>query len=74
MVTDSVWITSAPSVKSSNSKVVKVNSKGKIMALKKGTAIITVTAKSGKKDTIKIVKKAVEKLQDYLLDFEDYTI
>ena len=26
------------------------------------------------KDTIRIVKKAVEKLQDYLLDFEDYTI
>lgn len=43
--------------KSSNPKVVKVLSNGKIKALKKGTAIITATATDGskKKDKVKVI-------------------
>ena len=40
--------------KSSNTKVVSVNSKGKITAKKAGNATITVTLKSGKKGTVKV--------------------
>lgn len=43
--------------KSSKPSIVKVDSKGKITALKKGTAVITVKSESGKKDTVKIVVK-----------------
>jgi uncharacterized protein YjdB len=42
---------------SSNSKVAKVNSSGKITALKKGTTTITVTTYNGKKDTVKVTVK-----------------
>lgn len=40
--------------KSSNSKVVKINSKGKIIAKKKGAATITVTAPNGMKAKCKV--------------------
>ncbi|MDO5423382.1 MAG: Ig-like domain-containing protein [Eubacteriales bacterium] len=43
--------------KSSNAKIVKVNSKGKIQALKKGKATITVKAASGKKATCTVTVK-----------------
>lgn len=43
--------------KTSASKVVSVTSKGKIKALKKGTATITATAKNGAKSTCKITIK-----------------
>jgi hypothetical protein len=42
---------------SSNTKVAKVNSKGKITAVKKGTATITVTTENGKKTTVKVTVK-----------------
>ena len=50
--------------KSSNKKVVTVTSKGKIKGIKKGTATITVTMKSGAKATCKVTvqtKKVVTK-------------
>lgn len=43
--------------KSSNKKVVKVDSKGKITGLKKGTAVITATTSGGIKTTIKVTVK-----------------
>ena len=43
---------------SSNSKVAKVSKKGVVKALKKGTAIITVTTANGKKATCKITVPA----------------
>ncbi|MBR4758839.1 MAG: Ig-like domain-containing protein, partial [Lachnospiraceae bacterium] len=45
--------------KSSKKKVVKVDANGNVTAVKKGKAVITVTADSGKKDkiTIYVVKK-----------------
>lgn len=43
--------------KSSNPKIVKVYSNGKIKALKNGLSIITVKAASGKKATIKVIVK-----------------
>ena len=43
--------------KSSNKRVATVNSKGKIKAIKKGTAIITAKTYNGKKATIKIKVK-----------------
>lgn len=46
--------TKIKSYKSSNKKVLKVNKKGKITAVKKGTATITVTAKNGEKAKITI--------------------
>jgi uncharacterized protein YjdB len=48
--------------KSTNKKVAKVNSKGKITALKAGSTKITVTAANGKKLTVKVtvVKKPVK--------------
>ena len=42
---------------SSNKKVAKVNKKGKVTALKKGTAVITVKTVSGKKATCKVTVK-----------------
>lgn len=39
---------------SSNKKVVSVTAKGKIKALKKGSAVITVKAENGKKRTLKV--------------------
>ena len=54
---------SVKSWKSSNTKIVKVNSKGKITARSKtGKATITVTLKSGlsKQITVKVQKKAVD--------------
>jgi uncharacterized protein YjdB len=42
---------------SSNSKVVTVDSKGKIVAKKKGTATVTVTTHNGKKATCKVTVK-----------------
>ncbi|MDO5522085.1 MAG: Ig-like domain-containing protein [bacterium] len=47
------------SYKSSNSKVVSVNSKGKLIAKKKGTAKITVTAKDGSKKKAVLTVKVV---------------
>ncbi|KLU68125.1 MAG: hypothetical protein RHS_6050 [Robinsoniella sp. RHS] len=48
---------------SSNKKVVKVNSKGKLTAVKEGTATITVKTSNGKKAICKItVRKAPVKL------------
>lgn len=43
--------------KSSNKKVATVSTKGKVKAIKKGTAIITATTASGKKITCKITVK-----------------
>ena len=43
--------------KSSNSKVAKVNAKGKVTGLKKGTAVITATTSGGIKTTIKVTVK-----------------
>lgn len=45
---------SVKSWKSSNTKVVSVNSKGKITGKKVGNATVTVTLKSGKKGTVKV--------------------
>ena len=45
------------SFKSSNKKIVKVDSKGKVKALKKGKAKITVKTFNGKKKTIKVTVK-----------------
>lgn len=45
------------SYKSSNSKVAKVDKKGKVTGKKKGTAKITVTTKSGAKATFKVTVK-----------------
>jgi len=52
--------TSKVTIKSSKPKVVKVNKKGEAVALKKGTAILTFTTSTGKKDTmkVKVVKAA----------------
>lgn len=52
--------TSKVTVTSSKPKVVKVNKKGEATALKKGTAILTFTTSTGKKDTmkVKVVKAA----------------
>ncbi len=46
-------IGTAKSYKSSNTKVATVDNKGKVTALKKGTATITVTTKSGQKLSFK---------------------
>lgn len=54
MISVSPKKTKIKSYKSSNKNVVKVNSKGKITALKKGSATITVTAKNGEKSTLKV--------------------
>ena len=54
------------SYKSSNKKVLKVNSKGKLKALKKGTATITVTAKDGSTGTITL--KVFDKKADMVVD------
>lgn len=54
------------SYKSSNKKVLKVNSKGKLKALKKGTATVTVTAKNGQKSSIVI--KVFGKNSDIIVD------
>ena len=54
------------SYKSSNKKVLKVTSKGKLKALKKGSAKITVTAKNGAKSTI--VVKVFDKKSDMVVD------
>ena len=43
--------------KSSNSKVAKVNAKGKVTGLKKGTAVITAITSGGIKTTIKVTVK-----------------
>ena len=52
--------------KSSTTSVAKVSQKGVVTALKKGTAIITVTAENGKKATAKItVKPAPSKVTLY---------
>ena len=45
------------SFKSSNKKIDKVDSKGKVKALKKGKAKITVKTFNGKKKTIKVTVK-----------------
>lgn len=52
--------TSKVTITSSKPKVVKVNKKGEATALKKGTAILTFTTSTGKKDTmkVKVVKAA----------------
>lgn len=44
--------------KSSNPKIAKINSKGKLIAKKTGTVKITVITKSGKKATCKVKVKA----------------
>ena len=46
--------------KSSNKKVAKVDKNGKVTALKKGTAKITVKTTSGKKATCKITVKEIK--------------
>ena len=43
--------------KSSNKKVVSVNKKGKLKALKKGKSVITVTTTSGKKASCNVSVK-----------------
>lgn len=52
--------TSKVTITSSKPKVVKVNKKGEATALKKGTATLTFTTSTGKKDTmkVKVVKAA----------------
>ena len=57
------------SFKSSNSKVAKVNSKGVVTAVGKGTATITVTTNDGKKTaTCKITVKNPVKVKKVILE------
>lgn len=64
------------SYKSSNSKIIKVDKKGKLTAQKKtGTAIITVTTKSGAKATCRVkVQKGIVKTSKLTLNKKSTTL